>query len=303
MDRAFLDRHELVLMEAAINERLRRDSDVELHPLLVNAALLCDEAGRGALRRIYLDYIEVARRAGLPLLLCTPTWRANRERLETAGVDADLNQDAVCFLKEMAKESDGPEAPSIYVGGLIGCKNDCYRPEEGLTPDEAEKFHAWQLEALARAGADFLIVETLPSVGEAVGVARAMAATGLPFVISFVIGRDGQVLDGTSLVDAVRTVEEAVTTRPLGFMVNCAHPSFLCASAQPPELFERLIGFQANASSLDHSELDGSSQLQADDIPSWGEEMLALHRRYGVKILGGCCGTGVEHLQYLADCR
>ena len=85
LDRAFLDRHELVLMEAAIVERLRRDSDVELHPLLVNAALLCDDAGRGALRRIYRDYVDIARQAGLPLLLCTPTWRANRERLEQAG--------------------------------------------------------------------------------------------------------------------------------------------------------------------------------------------------------------------------
>ena len=29
-------------------------------------------------------------------------------------------------------------------------------------------------------------------------------------------------------------------------------------------------------------------------------EMLALNRRFGVKILGGCCGTGVDHLRYLA---
>ena len=86
-------------------------------------------------------------------------------------------------------------------------------------------------------------------------------------------------------------------------MVNCAHPSFLCAATQPPRLFERLIGFQANASALDHCELDNASQLQEDDLTSWGDEMLALNRRFGVKILGGCCGTGVDHLRYLAAGR
>jgi S-methylmethionine-dependent homocysteine/selenocysteine methylase len=303
MDRAFLDRHERVLMEAAIVERLRREFDVELHPVLVNAALPRDEAGRGALRRIYCEYVDVARQAGLPLLLCTPTWRANRERLEQAGVSADLNGDAVRFLKQIVAAEGGVETPPIFVGGLIGCRNDCYRPQEGLATDEAERFHAWQLGALARAGADFLIAETLPHIGEAVGIGRAMAATGVPFVISFVIDREGRLLDGTALIDAVRMVDAAVASPPLGFMINCTYPTFLRAADQPPELFERLIGFQANASSLDHAELDGSTELQAEDIPTWGDEMLTLHRRYGVKILGGCCGTGVEHLRYLADRR
>jgi methionine synthase I (cobalamin-dependent) len=28
--------------------------------------------------------------------------------------------------------------------------------------------------------------------------------------------------------------------------------------------------------------------------------MLELHRTFGVKVLGGCCGTDAEHLRYLA---
>jgi homocysteine S-methyltransferase len=62
-----------------------------------------------------------------------------------------------------------------------------------------------------------------------------------------------------------------------------------------------LVGFQANASSMDHADLDGASRLQADDLATWGESMLTLNRQYGVRILGGCCGTGVEHLEYLVD--
>jgi len=302
MNKAVLDRHELVLMEAAIVERLRRDSGVELHPRLVHAALLYDEPGRDELRRIYRSYIDVALQARLPLLLCTPTWRASRERLEESGIRRDLNRDAVRFLKQLQEVPEASAAP-ILIGGLIGCKNDCYKPEEGLSADESEVFHAWQIDRLARAGVDFLIAETLPNIREAVGIANAMAATRVPFVISFVISRHGCLLDGTPLAEAIGTIDEAAANPPLGFMVNCAHPTFLCAATQPPRLFDRLIGFQANASSLDHTDLDGSSHLQADEVSSWGDEMLTLHRRYGIKILGGCCGTGVDHLRYLVANR
>ena len=139
----------------------------------------------------------------------------------------------------------------------------------------------------------------LPSVAEAGGIAEAMGQTGLPYVISFVIDRGGYVLDGCSLPDAVSSIDAEASHPPLGYMVNCAHPSFLCADRQPATLFQRLIGYQANASSLDHCELDGASELQADDVAEWGREMRRLNRDYGVKILGGCCGTGVEHLRTL----
>jgi S-methylmethionine-dependent homocysteine/selenocysteine methylase len=86
-------------------------------------------------------------------------------------------------------------------------------------------------------------------------------------------------------------------------MVNCVYPTFICAERQPAALFERLIGIQANSSSLDHTELDGASVLHQDDLQHWGENMLRLNSEFGVKILGGCCGTDNTYLQYLADHR
>lgn len=38
-----------------------------------------------------------------------------------------------------------------------------------------------------------------------------------------------------------------------------------------------------------------------ESVYDWGDEMLALNRRHGVKILGGCCGTGEEHLHYIVN--
>ena len=286
-------------MEASIVESLRRSEDINLHPILVNAPLIYEEAGRKALGRLYQCYIDIALAAKKPFLMCTPTWRTNHSRVMETKIKPGINIDAVNFLKVL-RESQLVGRENIRIGGMIGCKNDCYKPEEGLSAHEAEQFHAWQLDQLKQGGVDFLIAETLPSVAEAVGIARAMESTGLPYFISFVISRDGRVLDGTDLNTAIKNVDAATTRRPLGFMVNCAYPSFLCAATQPPELFKRLVGYMANASSLDHCDLDGAEQLHQESTSEWGELMLELNRTHGVKILGGCCGTGGEHLRYIS---
>ena len=38
-----------------------------------------------------------------------------------------------------------------------------------------------------------------------------------------------------------------------------------------------------------------------ESVSDWGEMMLELNRVFGVKVLGGCCGTNEQHLKYLVD--
>ncbi len=296
-----LQSNDLILMEAAINERLRRSEGIRLHETLVNAPLIYDPVAKGQLARFYQGYIDIAAAANKPFLMCTPTWRANRLRVAESGVNPQINADAVRFMQQIRNAGENA-AVTIKIGGMIACKHDCYRPQEALSAPQAEEFHGWQIAQLAQAGVDFLLAETLPGVEEAKGIARAMAKTGLPYLISFVISREGRVLDGSRLLEAVAQVDGASDAeRPLGYMVNCAYPGFLRADDQPAELFDRLVGYQANASALDHCDLDGSDRLQAGDLQEWGQLMLDMNRRHGVKILGGCCGTSDEHLEYLVS--
>ena len=295
-----LSDNSLILMEAAIVEPLRRSSEVELHPLLVNAPLIYKEAGRQVLAKLYQNYINIALEAKTPFLMCTPTWRANQERVSETGINPAVNIDAARFLQDI-RESQKQGRENIKIGGLIGCKNDCYLPQESLSAAQAEQFHTWQIEQLKQGGVDFIIAETLPSINEAVGIAKALENSGLPYFMSFVISRDGRVLDGTELFTAINKIDANTDRQPLGFMVNCAYPSFLQAAAQPQELFKRLVGYLANASSRDHCELDGSESLLMESVSDWGEMMLELNRVYGVKVLGGCCGTNEQHLKYLVD--
>ncbi|MFO7753318.1 MAG: homocysteine S-methyltransferase family protein [Desulfobacteraceae bacterium] len=289
-----------LLMEAAIIETLVSEGKIELHPRLLNALLIYDRAGKRELLSFFDGYVSVADRAGAPMLICTSTWRANRERVTESGIKTDVNADSVRFLQNARTRWDSVRVP-VYIGGLMGCRNDAYKPGEALSAEAARTFHVWQAEKLAAAGPDYLMAATMPAVSEAAGMAEAMSETGIPYIISFVIGREGFILDGTPLEKAFSLIDETVSPRPAGYMVNCAYPSFLCPESRNASVYSRLIGYQANASSMDHSELDLSDALHADDVQDWGRRMVELNRRFGVKILGGCCGTGKAHLDYLAD--
>lgn len=299
MSQQLINKHDFVLMEGAVVERLRRDPSLELHPTLVNAPLIYSEKGRAALKQIYCEYIDIALEAGIPFFMVTPTWRCNIDRVSSSDIPETINEDCVAFLKTI-RDSYGENGEMIKIGGMIGCKNDCYRPDESLSMAESEHFHKWQIGVLSSAGVDFLIAETLPALEEAKGVARALEKSGVDYMLSFCISRDGNILDGNSLLDAVRTIDSITNKSPLGYAVNCAYPSFLRAEFQPKELFDRFWGYMGNASSMDHEELDGAEEIQQESETKWAEDMKELYD-HGIKLLGGCCGTDSRFLQALVD--
>lgn len=292
----------LILTECAISERLRRHDDFELHPQLFNTPLIYEQKGRAALTEIYNSYRQVALNAAVPLLLCAPTWRIDKQQTALANVDPSILVDAITFMKERTERWSTPRSP-VFAGALLAPKNDCYSADLSLNRRDASDFHSWQIEKMCGADVEIIIAQTMPSVEEALGMADVLAATKQPYIISFVIDNCGKVLDGTPLWNAIQLMDKQVQTPPVGYMVNCVYPTFIEAESQSLQLFKRLLGIQANASSKSHSELDGAQQLQQDPLPDWGKNMLHLHKQFGVKILGGCCGTDDSYLQYLVDHR
>jgi len=289
-----------ILAEGSVVEALRRSGKVKLHPELIHCHLIYDDVGRQELSALYSSYITVAESSGFPIIVLTPTWRADREKLSDAGITKTLNKDSVEFMKKL-RSGFVNWKQNIFIGGCIGPRYDCYDPVEALSVKEGYEFHSWQIGKLAEAGVDFLIAETIPAVTEATGIAQAMAKTEIPFFISFVINRRGRVRDGTRLEQTFTVIDTACNRPPVGYWVNCSHPSFLCMNEQPEAVLSRFYGIQANASSLDQSELEGAKSLHMDAIPDWGRQMVELNTKYRVKILGGCCGTGPVHLQYIVD--
>lgn len=295
----------VILGEGAVIERLRRSAAIRLDEHVVNSALIYEDAGRSALETICRQYLEIGRRHDLPLLLSTPTWRAGRERIAAAGLAGrDLNGDNARFLFDL-RDSYGDYARQVAVCGLMSCRGDAYKPAEAMTAAAAAEFHAWQAEALAAAGVDFLLAATLPALSEAIGLARALAATGLPYMISFVARPEGTLLDGTPLKEAIATIDAAVAPRPLAYLINCTHASvfrsaMLHEANSSPLARERVIGLLANTAALSPEELDASTELMEEAPEIFGQGVAALRTELGMKLLGGCCGTDERHIQCLA---
>jgi len=279
-----------------VSERLRRFPEISLHPTLFNTPLIYDEHSRHRLEEVYQSYLAVAREARLPILLCAPTWRVDRDRIDAAGVPLSINRDAVGFMFEL-KEKHRSEGLQITAGALLAPGNDCYSPDAALTRQQAAEFHAWQIEELIEAEAEVIIAQTMPALSESLGMADRLGSTGTPYIISFVIDRNGLVLDSTPLAEAVERMDQEVALPPLGYMVNCVYPTFINADSQPAALFRRLLGIQANASSLDHQQLDGAETVIQDPLEDWTNHMVRINQEFGVKILGGCCGTDDTYLR------
>lgn len=301
----FLDSASCILGEGAVIERLRRNKDLELDPFLVNSAFIYEDAKRGAMEAICRQYLDIGHQFGLPLLMSTPTWRASRERINAAGyAGIDVNGDNVRFLDQLRRTYTG-YAEKVIICGLMSCRGDAYNPADALEVDEALGFHAWQAAKLAAAEIDFLLAATLPAISEATGLALALAATGKPYILSFVVRPEGTLLDATPLKDAIAAIDADVSPQPLAYLINCTHASFARAALMhetnsSPLVRQRMIGLLANTAALSPEDLNDSTILVEENPEAFGQSLADLHRELGLKILGGCCGTDNRHIRTLA---
>jgi len=291
----------LVLTEGSVYERLRRHPGIAYDEHIAHAGLIYDPRTAKILGDVHRGYIGEAVRAERPMIVSAGTWRANRERVALSRfADRDVNQDAVAFVRAICREE--VSTSKLYVAGPLGPRGDAYRPDASLSRDAARELHAWQADKLASAGVDVLVALTLPAVQEARGLAHAMEATGLPYLLSFVVRDDGTVLDGTPLAEAIDTIDQERVRAPVGYAVNCVHPTVLARALDVAgeRAVARVIGHRANTSTLRPEELDDSAELITQPPDILANEVHEVATKYGLKLLGGCCGTGTEHIAAIA---
>jgi homocysteine S-methyltransferase len=294
-----------VLGEGSMYERLRRSDAVNLDPEIAHAILVYVGAARSVLEGVHREYLDIGQRFGVPMIATSQTWRANAERISRSPVSGlPVNRDCVRFMLDL-RDTYGPDAHPILIGGQSGPKGDGYLPHEAPSTEEAEAFHSSQIEDLAISGVDFLIAQTLPAFREALGIARVMARSDLPYVLSFVVRRDGTLLDGTPLDEAVKRIDDVISKPPANYNVNCVHASVFSAAmnaiqVRSPSVCARITGLNANTSAKSPEELDGLDELDTEAPNDFGANVWALHETLGTVYLGGCCGSSTEHIEALA---
>lgn len=260
--------------------------------------LLDSEHGRTALAKYYGPYLDLAEHTGTGFVLDTPTWRANLDWGARLGYDAvglaAINRRAVEFVTGLADERP---ALQRVINGVIGPRGDGYVVGATMSPSEAAAYHALQARAFAEAGAEMITAVTMTYAEEAIGIVRAAAAVSLPVVISLTTETDGRLPSGQTLGDAIRQIDAAARGIPAYYMVNCAHPTHFAAELDPSyEWAHRIGGIRANASRLSHAELDQATELDRGDIAELGLLYRELTSVLHMHVVGGCCGTDVEHI-------
>jgi S-methylmethionine-dependent homocysteine/selenocysteine methylase len=242
-------------------------------------------------------------------ILESPTWRANPDWGAKLGYDrnrlAAANRVALDMMHAIRAAQTTGRQP-LVISGAIGPRGDGYDPGTLMRPEEAEAYHAWQIGVCKDTGADLVSAFTLTNVNEAVGVANAASAAGIPCVISFTLETDGRLPTGESLAQAIEAVDRETNGAPAYYMINCAHPDHFSEVLDEEAAWtRRLRGLRANSSPKSHAELDNSTELDAGNPEELGAQYADLLRRFPhINVLGGCCGTDHRHVQCIStSCR
>jgi homocysteine S-methyltransferase len=152
---------------------------------------------------------------------------------------------------------------------------------------------------------DFLYAPTFPAVEEVLGASLAVGERGLPYVVSFVLRRDGRVLDGTPLLAAIERVDGAASPAPLFYSISGLHPSIAAGALRDEAVFSDLVArrlneFKENASSSSREEFVRLDHPKGDEPERLADEMWQIHRDFGLRVPGGCFGTDDRHMRALA---
>ncbi|MBA1145903.1 homocysteine S-methyltransferase family protein [Ectothiorhodospiraceae bacterium WFHF3C12] len=262
--------------------------------------LLKDETGTELLRDYFRRHARVARANGTGFIFESATWRSSPDWGARLGYSAEeldaANRKAIAMLLDLRAEFESADMPCV-VSGCIGPRGDGYDPGQVMTVDDAQAYHAAQARSFAEAGADMITSITTTNVPEAIGIARAAQAEGMPVVISFTVETDGRLPTGQTLAEAIGLVDEATGNGPAYYMVNCAHPSHFENVLNGEPWMERLRGLRCNASKKSHAELDEADELDAGNPVELGADYAALRQRFPrINVVGGCCGTDHRHI-------
>jgi homocysteine S-methyltransferase len=187
-------------------------------------------------------------------------------------------------------------AASVGPYGAALADGSEYRGGYGRSVDELVVFHAPRVAALVAAGPDLLAVETIPSGAEVEALAQVLAEVDVPAWVSVTVGPDGTTTpEGQPLRDALAPALEVTAVGAVG--VNCCPPSVatralevLAASCAHPLVVYPNVGDTWDPQARGWR--PGTGGDVRAELPRW----LAA----GARMVGGCCGTGPEHLARLA---
>jgi homocysteine S-methyltransferase len=236
---------------------------------------------------IHRAYIE----AGAQIIQSN-TFGANRFKLAVHGLAnqvAEINRAGVELAQRVVMASFRP----VLIAGDVGPLGVRLAPYGRVQPEQARQAFAEQISALAEAGADLIIIETISDlyeIQEAILAAREVC--DLPIVASMTFTRDDRTLLGDTPAKVALTMHETGANL-IG--ANC--------SGGPAQIWRilrqmRIAVPDARFSVMPNAgwpEQVGGRVMYPANHDYFGEYAQAFCEA-GASLIGGCCGTTPKHI-------
>src|SRR5579871_1858854 len=228
-------------------------------------------------------------------ILESNTFGANRFRLTRHGLAskvAEINAAGVRLARQAVDHLQEKQAGTAYVAGSIGPLGVRLEPLGKTGLDEARAAFAEQIRALAEAGVDLLIIETMPALNEAREALLAAEETAphLPVLVMVTVDDESNCLDGSSPAQAAALLTEW-GAGAIG--VNCSTgPSTVLTAIEAMRTATDLpLAAMPNAGMPRAVEGRNIYLCSPEYMASFARKAIAA----GAQIVGGCCGTTPNH--------
>jgi S-methylmethionine-dependent homocysteine/selenocysteine methylase len=285
---AFIESTRTVLFPGGMGTELQRRGYKSTLPLWSAAANLDAPA---LVEQIHADYFY----AGADIAV-TNTFRTTPRTFAKAGREEQA-EDALKRAAAITQSAARKAGRGVFVGGSFAPLEDCYRPDLVPSEDDLRREHRQLAAWLAEAGVDFLLPETINAALEGQIMAEAASATGLPFIISFVVDAEGRLLDGAPIADAVRKTD---LPGRVGVSLNCRPVDTLeTAFHALTEVYDGPVGLYPNGAGHPHGDLGWCFEESTHGI-NWFVASALRWSEAGARFIGGCCGTTPAYIRALS---
>lgn len=237
--------------------------------------------------RVLLDLQRAYVEAGTQILYA-PTFSGNAIKLAEYGVRdrlEEINRRLVTLSRQAAGEK-------CLVAGDMTMTGRSLAPLGDMDFEDLVDCYKEQVKAIAAAGVDLFVIETMMSIQECRAAVLAVKETcDLPVFVTITLEQNGKTLYGTDPVTALITMEALGVD---AFGINCS-----CGPDKLIPIVKEMAGYagiplivKPNAG-LPRLE-DGRTVF---DMPAeeFAEHMAVLAEA-GASVLGGCCGTDPEYI-------
>ena len=266
-------------------------------------------------RQVHLDYfragadcgITCSYQATIPGLTANGYTREEAEKLIARSVEIFIKARQQWWEEE--GEKAGRAWPLCLAGigpyGAYLADGSEYRGKYGVGDDVLDSFHRRRMEILHQAGADILLIETQPSLHEALLAAGIAEELGADYWISFSCADEKHICEGDPIRKCAEVFAEGHPHLEM-IGVNCTKPVYISGLIK-----ELRAGLQTAGSTLPIGVYPNSGEEYDPVTKSWhgtgdaknfGEYALD-YMRAGADAVGGCCTTVASHVEQVIAAR